>query len=270
MAVFPILCTWRSTRGLELHPENVSVNHGDLFSGPLKNRTFLYTMAMFAASNVALGASGSVAVYFMKYYMLFDETQQSIAYFFLFTCTILWIPLINWSTARFGKRQSYIFFISLWAAVQAIGVMLIQPSMTWVYYAMMVLASGGIVSVSLTGLSMIPDAIEVDEFKSGQRREGLYVGINMFAKKFSTALVLWLVGIALSNIGYVPDQVQSDQTLLGIRLLYALGTAFFLVLSVILAIILPMNRERHLALRKAIELKKMGKSWDETQIKPLL
>jgi Na+/melibiose symporter-like transporter len=220
--------------------------------------------------NVSLGASGSVAVYFMKYYMGFSETQQSIAYFFLFSCTILWIPAINLCTKTFGKRESYMLFIGIWALVQAVGIILLQPSMNIVFYGMMVLASGGIVSVSLTGLSMIPDAIEVDEFKSGQRREGLYVGVNMFVRKFAVALALWLVGIALSAIGYVPDQVQSDQTLFGIRLLYAEGTAFFLFVSVILAYYLPMTRNRHAALRSAIELKREGKPWDEAAIKPLL
>jgi Na+/melibiose symporter-like transporter len=148
--------------------------------------------------------------------------------------------------------------------------MLLQPSMSLIFYGMMILASGGIISVSLTGLSMIPDAIEVDEFKSGQRREGLYVGVNMFVRKFMVALVLWLVGITLSAIGYVPDQVQSDQTLFGIRLLYAEGTAFFLLVSAALAYYMPMTRDRHAALRAAIELKREGKAWDETAIKPLL
>gem|GEM_PF-4097438 len=64
-------------------------------------------------------------------------------------------------------------------------------------------------SISMTGWALIPDAIEVDEFKTGQRREGLHVGVILFCRKFSVALALWFVGIALSWIGYVPGEIQT-------------------------------------------------------------
>lgn len=270
VSIFPILWTWHATRGHELHPENVSVSFKDILSGPLKNRTFRFNVAIFATSNVALGTAGAVMVYFMKYYMNFNETQESLAFLFLFACTIIWIPVINKLTSKFGKRESFMIFIGIWALIQAVAVPLLQPSMVIPFYIMMVLSSAGVISVSLTGLSMIPDAIEVDEFKSGQRREGLYFGVNMFIRKFSVALVLWFVGIILSWTGYVPGQVQSAEAILSIRLLYAEGPAFFLVLSIILAYLLPMNRHRHRALKEAICLKKEGKEWDNIAIEKLL
>jgi Na+/melibiose symporter-like transporter len=83
-------------------------------------------------------------------------------------------------------------------------------------------------------------------------------------------LVLWFVGIILSLAGYVPDQVQSAEAIFSIRLLYAEGPAIFLVLSIILAYLLPMNRQRHRALKEAIRLKKEGKEWDNNAIEKLL
>jgi len=270
VTVFPILWTWCATKGHELNNSDVSVSLSDLINGPLKNRTFRYTMATLAAGNIALGASGSVAVYFMKYFMNFDETQQSTAYFFLFSCTLIWIPVITFVTTRFGKRLSFILFVGTWALVQSVGIMIIEPSQVFFFYVLMILASGGIVSITLTGLSMVPDAIEVDEFKSGLRREGLYIGVNMFVRKFFTALALWVVGIVLSEVGYIPDQVQSESTLMGIKSLYALGTAFFLIISITLAFFIPMTGERHAALRQAIKNKQAGIPWDQQKIENLL
>lgn len=269
-AVFPILITWRATRGRELHTEHVTVRIKDIIHGPFKNRTFLYTMGLYAAASVGLSSVGALMVYYMKYYMNFNETQESMAFLFLFACTILWIPVIDRLSSRFGKRESYIVFIGAWVVIQAVGAMALQPGMIVLFYVMMIIASGGVMSISMTIWAMIPDAVEVDELKTGLRREGLYFGVISFFRKFSVALAMWFIGIVLSQIGYTAGAVQTESTLLGIRLLYAEGVAFFLLLSVIGAYFLPMNRKRHEALKEAIQLKKEGKKWDEDAIREIL
>ena len=182
------------TEGGELHPENVTVRLKDVFEGPLKNRTFLYTMTLYAAASASLSSAVAVMVYFMKYYMNFNETQESLAFLFLFACTIFWIPVFNKLSSRYGKRESYMIFIGLWAAIQAVGAMLLKPSMIILFYVMMVMASGGVMSISMTIWAMIPDAVEVDEFKFGQRREGLFFGVISFVRKLAVALIIWING----------------------------------------------------------------------------
>jgi Na+/melibiose symporter-like transporter len=59
-------------------------------------------------------------------------------------------------------------------------------------------------------------------------------------------------------IGYVPDVPQTYGTLLGIRLYWALGSALFAIVTLVLAIRLPLTREKHAALRAAIESRKAG------------
>jgi sugar (glycoside-pentoside-hexuronide) transporter len=270
ITIFPILWTWRATRGHEQSAEPVPVDWSHLITGPLQNRTFRYTFAGYAVANIALGASGSVAIYFMTYYLHFDDTDRSMAYLFLFSCTILWIPVISAVTTRYGKKTSYILFVGTWALVQSIGIMMIQPTQTEFYYVLMLIASGGIVSVSLTGFAMVPDTIEVDEFKYGVRREGLYIGINMFTQKFCTAMALWLVGIILSWIGYVPDQEQTEYAMSGIKVLYALGTALCLLVSIVMIYFMPMTSERHEALKQAINNKQQGIVPDTSKIEMLL
>ncbi|MCP4750964.1 MAG: MFS transporter [Proteobacteria bacterium] len=269
-SIFPILWTWRSTRGHEIHPEKTEVKLMDIFHGPLKNKTFLYTTGIYMASNIGLAIAGAVMVYFMKYFMEFDENQQSIAFVFLFACTIFWIPLVAKASEKYGKRGAFMIFIGGWAVLQTVGVALVQPAMMVFFFVLMVLSSGGVVTVTMTGWSMIPDAIEVDEFKSGQRREGLYVGVLSLSRKVSVAFVLWLVGIVLSSTGYIPNVAQSEEAIFGIRILYAQGTAAFLFLGVILAYFMPMTAERHRALKEAIRLKQEGKPWDEDSVSDIV
>jgi Na+/melibiose symporter-like transporter len=52
--------------------------------------------------------------------------------------------------------------------------------------------------------------------------------------------------------------------------LFGYGTVFFLAVSIVLAWLYPMTRERHDALRECLRLKKEGKKPDETDIRELL
>lgn len=225
--VLPILITWRTTKGRELHPETVSVKLRDIITGPLHNRTFLFTTGVYALGSIGMSTVAAVMVCYMKYYMVMGETMQSVSFLLLFACSIFWSPVVDKVSRKYGKRESFILFLGIWAVVMAVSGPLLKPDMTTVFFAMMVIASGGVISISMTGWAMIPDAIEVDEFKTGQRREGLYVGIILFSRKASVALVLWLIGITLQKVGYVPDAVQTPAALMGIRILFSEGTAFF-------------------------------------------
>ncbi len=270
VAIFPILITWFTSRGRELTEIQVSIHPKEILSGPLKNRSFLYTLAMYAAGSIALSSAGAVMIYFIKYYMNFNEDQQSLAFIFLFATTFVWIPAVYWVSKKFGKRESFIFFIGLWGLIQTVGVILITPDMEIAFYIMMALAAAGVLSMSMTTWAMIPDVIEVDELKTGKRREGLFFGVISFFRKISVAVAIFAIGLVLSAVGYTPEQTQSDTSLLGIRLLYSLGVGFFLFLSVFLAYLLPITRKRHEALKEAINRKNTGQPFDESVFKDLL
>lgn len=270
-AIIPILWTWNATRGYELYPEKTTVSLRDVLSGPLKNRTFLYTMGVYTSASMIIGAVGTVMEMYMKHYMGFTGTQQTLAFLFLFACTILWIPVISKVSASYGKRESFIVFFGLWIVVQAVGVSLLKPFMVIPFYILMVLASAGVVTITLIGMSMIPDAVEVDEFKSGQRREGIHVGVLWFFRKLGIAVVIQLLGLILTWIGYDGTKpIQSPETISAIRALFILGPTVLMFISIVFAYLMPMTRTRHAALKEAIRLKSEGKPWDESSIRDVL
>lgn len=274
--VFPILWTWRATRGYELFPEETKISFKDIFHGALKNRPFRYIIGIVALSGMALNVAGAVMLYFMIYWMGFDKDQQSLAFAFLFGCTILWIPLVNMVSAKLEKRWAFIIFIGLWMLVQGIGGILVQPGQMVFFYILAVLASGGVIAVTMINWMMIPDAVEVDEFKTGQRREGLYFGLTCFIGKTASAIGLLMTGYILEWVGYVaadPTALtihQTPETILGIRLIWSEATAAILVISIVIAFLLPMTRQKHRALIEAIRLKKEGKPYDTTAFKDII
>ena len=266
-----ILITWKVTKGRELFPEDTKVHIKDVWHAVFKNRPFPYIMAIYTLALIAMTVAGSAGVYFMTYLMGFNENQISIAFLITFGFTVFWIPIVDFISERLGKREAWMIFMGAWALVHLVGVQfLLQPGMIVFLYIGMAFASGGIIACYQLGWSMIPDCVEVDEFKTGYRREGLYYGVASMAQKAGCSLSLWIVGLLLSLVGYAPNSTQSQSALSGIRSLYGIGVGSILILSVIIAYFVPMTKKKHAALRKTIALKKEGKEFDEQSIADII
>ncbi len=212
----------------------------------------------------------AVMIYFMTYYMGFVESQSSLSFLLLFGSTLLWIPLINLTSSKIGKKLAFVIYVGLWALLMGVGTILIKPGNATFFYALIFFASSGVVTVYLIGYSIMADVVEVDEFKTGRRREGIYFGLMAFVQKIGSAFALWVIGLVLHFIGYMPNDPQTTKALWGIRILYAEGTALFLVIGVIASYLMPITREKHRALVEAIELKKQNKKYDVEAFKDLL
>lgn len=255
-----IFLTWRITRGRELYPENTVVRIKDIIKGPLKNRSFLYIIGVYTFGLIAITILGGVGVYYMKYYLKFSENQISISLIIIFGCTILWIPLINYLSHKVGKRKAWFIFIGMWAIFQFVGVnFFITQENREMFFFLGFIISGGVASVYLIGWSMIPDVVEIDEYKTGYRREGLYFSIIYFMQKAACALTLLALGATLDIIGYIPNNTeQSPKVLTGITIILGFGLLFFLIMSIICAYKLPLTRKKHMAICEAINIKKAG------------
>ena len=100
--------------------------------------------------------------------------------------------------------------------------------------------------------AMMPDVMEYDEKQTGKRREGIYYGLSNFLTKFSTALGVAVPGWALAWFGYVPNSVQTETALFGIRFFYAIIPAAAMLICVPILLRYPITRESHAALRKEL------------------
>lgn len=257
VAAVPVLLTWRVTRGYELFPGKTEIAWHDVFGDALRNRTFRYTMGIYAASYTAINLLMAVAVYFLTYAMHYGDNMTSLALLVWVVAGTAWLPLTNLVTRRWGKRLALAAFMAIWVVSMA-AMLFVGPHTVVLFWALILISPAGAVAATMLGWAMIPDCTEVDEFKTGQRREGLYYGIATFAQQTAVAVALLFTGIFLSWIGYVPDVAQSSGALLGIRLLFAFGTALFAIVTLVLAVLMPLTREKHAALRAAIRSKQLG------------
>jgi GPH family glycoside/pentoside/hexuronide:cation symporter len=269
--IFPILLTWHFTRGWERYAEDTeSLKFRDMLDALVGNRSFRYVAGIYLFSITTVYIISAMAVYFLEYYIGLSGKQISGFLLFFFVCTVLWVPVITFASNRLGKRNAFILFMALWALAYGIGNLVVKPGQMLAVYLISVLGAAGAGSTYQLCWAMIPDVVEVDEFKTGRRREGLYYGVAILILKAGSAFALLIVGHVLERIGYVPGVAQPPAVLLGLRIMFGPLVAGLLIISIILAYFLPMTRNRHRALLEAIRAKKAGDEWSEEGFRELL
>lgn len=274
IATITIFIGYKFTEGYELEDITLEEKHNvfEFLKDVMKNKIFLYTAGLFAFSLISLTVQNSAIIYYFIYYLGLSEVQISTTLLVAWIPGLLWVPVINKICHKWSKKAAWIICMSIWAIGTLTFVMFIlKPSSSFFMIGLMQICAGiGLVSQYQVVWSMIPDIIEVDEFKTGLRREGRYYGLIAFIQKALTALTMLVSGTILKMIGYVPNVEQTVETLEGMKMLIGVGGFAFLVLSIIVAYFNPMTRERHAALTEAIELKKAGKDYSEKGFEELL
>jgi Na+/melibiose symporter-like transporter len=117
--------------------------------------------------------------------------------------------------------------------------------------------------------AIFPDIPDVDELKTGRRREGVYSSMIAFTRKLSGAVALFLVSNSLALAGYVlpveqvvegvtqlVEQPQSETFVLMLRLIFAFVPIVLVGLGLLFAFRYPLTYEVHRRLRRVLEVRR--------------
>ncbi|MEB3357440.1 MAG: MFS transporter [Synechococcales bacterium] len=212
------------------------------------NRPFLLVMGIYLCSWLAAQMTAVVMQYFVVSWM--NLSAQIFTYFALTVQGTALSMLFVWSflSQRVGKKVVYFLGVSLWIIAQG-GLFFLQPGQVSLMFALGVMAGFGVSTAYLVPWSMLPDVIELDELKTGQRREGVFYAFMVMVQKVGLAIGIFLVGQVLSWAGYVeripgePSPVQPASALLVIRLAIGPIPTLLLILGLVLAYFYPISRE---------------------------
>ena len=70
--------------------------------------------------------------------------------------------------------------------------------------------------------------------------------------KWAGAIAAGAVGVALELLGYVPNEVQSAATILGIKILYGPVPAVLMLAAFVVFLRFPLTRQRHADVQAAL------------------
>jgi GPH family glycoside/pentoside/hexuronide:cation symporter len=225
-----------------------------LGNGPFRLVMGLYLMSWTAASILA-----AVLVYFASYYLGVPEQAN---YFVLAAqgSAILFIPLTVWLARRLDKRRAFIIGSASWIMV-LLGIFSLAPGQATLAYLLAALSGVGIATAYVIPWAMVPDIIEYDQARTGQRREGSYYAFASFFQKLATGAAIWAMGQALAWAGYItpalgePLPVQPPQAVQAIRFFAGPVPAVLLVLAILCAWYYPITRQSHQALVEELAMR---------------
>jgi oligogalacturonide transporter len=124
--------------------------------------------------------------------------------------------------------------------------------------------------------SIFPDIPDIDELVSGQRREGMFSGIFTFMRKLSSAFAIYMISQAIDSAGYVKpvkqvidgatklvQQPQSPEFMNILRSVFVFLPIFFLVMSLLGAILYPLTPKIHERLKPLLERRRIHQELPE-------
>jgi Na+/melibiose symporter-like transporter len=107
------------------------------------------------------------------------------------------------------------------------------------------LAGFGYSAADMIPWSMVADVADEDESLSGERREGLYVGVFTFLRKLAGAVAVALALNVLGWVGFEQGAANDEGVLWTLRAMTALVPVLFVLASAWVARGYPLTRLRH-------------------------
>ena len=195
-------------------------------------------------------------IYFVKYSLDLHE-YQGLILGVSSGAALLAIPFWAYAALKIGKRNS-------WMAAMAL---LLVGFLVFYFYPitslnelLFVLGFIGIGN-GATGVlfwSMLPDTIEYGEWKTGVRTESSLYGFMTFAQKGAIAFAAILLGMVLTQIGFEPNQIQSEETLSGLKFIMTWIPLTGIFISFVLVSFYPIDKSFHKKLINEIESRKIS------------
>lgn len=228
----------------------------------LKNKPFRSYLLVTMIMSISFTTVTAMLQYYIDYQLDMNPSSLLIMLSMLGVLAIFLVPCGIISN-KIGKAKTYALGLTIASAALIVVFFIPQGPSNWIFL-LAAIAGMGFSAQWVCPHSMIPDVIEYDELMTGERREGVYYGMQATATKVTGALATAMCGWALELGKYVDPTtvpegtqvVQPESALMAIRVMFALLPAIFLLICVPLLLKYPITRESHAEVLRQLEEKR--------------
>lgn len=206
------------------HPERSSFLHRCklIFS----NRPFLVLLGIKLCQLTALAVMQAAMPFLFKRVLHLSDTMLGLYFLVFYAAMIFSQPVWLALSRRHGKSRLF-FWVTLAYGLLYLTWLFTDNAypLTFLYLRALGLgATGG--GVLLMGQSLLPDTMEWDYRRTGQRREGVLAGLYTIVEKVASALGVAMTGIWLAHTGYIQASAGKmvDQPASAITAIYLLAS----------------------------------------------
>lgn len=262
MAIFAVLSvlmflqTFHGTRERVSPPPSQDSHIGKDLKTLFMNKAWLVMVIAGIFTLACVAIRGGATVYFFKYYMLDDNSPFIWIWdrtsFFITTGAIVFVigVIAGRYLSDFYDKRSLMLFLTLSSAI-IMGLMFYVPSDAyWTMLTMNALSS--LLSGPTPALvwAMYGDVADFGEWKFNRRTTALVFSAAQFAQKFGLTIGGVLPTAVLTYVGYEANMVQSETSLLGIRLIFTWLPAVFAIIAGLAFIFYPLRDSQLVQIEK--------------------
>ena len=215
------------------------------FLAVFKNKPYVILLLTYALNLTALNFVQGILVYYFKY-IFRNEGLTTLAMILLLVTAMICIPISVKVSKHIGKKRTYQICFAILASACLIIYLFGHKLGSSFFLIMMVYAGIGVGFGYVAPWAMVPDAIEFDAVRTGNRKEGAFYGMWTFTSKVGTSLAIALTGAILGAAGYAANLAEQSQSALGaIRLIIGPIPAFVFIAAILLIERYPIDEKTY-------------------------
>jgi len=260
ISALPLLLVFFNTRE---HPEYMqrqpTLGIRDSIKATWQNRPFVFGLIMFLFNGVTMSLIQVILLYYIKY-VVAREAQSDIIMATIFVVAMFTLPLWVWVSKRLNKRWAYISGVSFLSVILLI-LSSLSPATSFTFImGLCFLAGIGVSAMHVMPWAILPDAIEYGEWKTGERREGMFYSLVTLAQKVASSIAVPAALLVLEATGYVPNSdVQPASAIFGIRILAGVIPAFTLGMGILFTLLYPLGRDQYREISRELEARRKAR-----------
>ena len=220
--------TIRVDTSVTLNEEQPKFNVFKAFANFMKNRPAVG--ATIAAMGMFIGMQGATTAVTVVFQSYFKNVQISgVVQLFAMIPIVVFTPLARNMVAKYGKKELATFG-SICSVIAALGLFIITPDNTGVdlilYIACQLVYSLGLGIYSTVSWAMMGDAIDYNEWKTGNREEGTVYSLHSFFRKLAQGIGPSLILIVMVALGYVGENEGNQLWEVAVNMRYLVAATF--------------------------------------------
>lgn len=259
IAATPLIGVFLGTREKREYSQEEKPKLLPSLKAAIKNRPFIFGAGIYLLTWMTILVVETNLLLYIKY-IVQREGQSSIIMASIFVTAILALPIWTWASKHWNKRLAYIIGVAFWAVVMMALIFVNGQTPFWLILVLCILAGIGVSAAQVMPWSIIPDAIEWDEWKTYERHEGMFYSLITLLGKVANSISVPFSLIVLELSGYqAATSIQPDSALNGIRLLIGPIPAALLTGGIVFAIFYPLSRNEHHRIVKELRQRRKEK-----------
>ena len=224
---------------------------------PLANRPFRNLVGMYLGQALCMDVFSAGVVYFAKH-VTTPKGSSTVFLGIFIAVQLLAFPIINKLIKDVNVNRIYRFGLPL--SVVALVCLAVFGSNLYAAYASVFFVAVGFAGAQLTSWIMFPHVVDAGELLTGKRQSGGCSAIMTFARKSSSALVIFIFSFVLELTGYDADLlVQPDSAKLGIKYVMAFSCIIFMIFGFLMAKRYNLSKEKNVQIEKYLAAQRDGR-----------